>query len=65
MHVGLGWVGRWVGRGSEGRQTCEAEVAVAVLMPCMRGRADVSAFHHTSVRLMTAWCDYSGLATVT
>lgn len=33
MHVSLGWVGRWVGR-----QTCEAEVAVEVLMPWMRGK---------------------------
>lgn len=32
-----GW-GRWVGRGCEGRQTCEAEVVVEVLMLFMRGK---------------------------
>lgn len=35
---GLGRVGRWAGRGSEGRQTCEAEVAIEVLMLFMRGK---------------------------
>lgn len=32
VHGGVGWVGRWVGRGSSGRQTCGAEVVIVVLM---------------------------------
>lgn len=36
-------MGRWVGRGSEGRQTCEAEVAIELLMLFMRGKCFSSA----------------------
>lgn len=34
---GVGWVGRWVGRGSDGRQTCGAEVVIVVLMVFQEG----------------------------
>lgn len=34
---GVGRVGRWVGRGSDGRQTCGAEVAIVVLMVFLGG----------------------------
>lgn len=33
----VGWVGRWVGRGSDGRQTCRAEVVIVVLMVFQEG----------------------------
>lgn len=32
VQQGVGWVGRWVGRGSGGRQTCGAEVLIVALM---------------------------------
>lgn len=34
---GVGWVGRWVGRGSDGRQTCGAEVVIVALMVFQEG----------------------------
>lgn len=32
-----GWAGGWVGRGSDGRQTCGAEVVIVVLMVFQEG----------------------------
>lgn len=37
VHGGVGWVGRWVGSGSDGRQTCGVEVVIVVLMVFQRG----------------------------
>lgn len=34
---GVGWVGRWVGRGADGRQTCGAEVLIVALMVFQEG----------------------------
>lgn len=58
---GVGWVGRCVGRGTDGRQTCGAEVLIGGTNGFSGGGwADVRALHGTCVSLMTPQCDYSG-----
>ena len=37
MQRGVGWVGKWVGSRSDGRQTCGVEVGIVVLMVFQEG----------------------------